>query len=256
MLKKGDVMQFNKNEINIEINESDAKNVTAYSTSNILKNYLALINKMNNELETMSKHEMGLFCKSMYRWLCKKDLINVPDEDTISIGEIYMIDWGVNYKPELSYFHPAVILEEINNMYLVIPTSSKPTALSKAYHPCDNPKGKWYYRKVGIEDGFLEECILLLDNIKVVSKTRIMKKIGRLTCTLNDEQGLYREIRKTIIKNAFRGEYKKFESLSSQVVTLHEDNELLKRKILELQTENEALFLENQNWKEKFQQCS
>lgn len=230
-------MQFLKNEINLEIGRSDAKTKTAYSTSNILKNYLALQNKMNNELETMSIHELGLFSKSIHRWLTRRELINAPEDSPISIGDICMIDWSVNYKPELSYYHPAVILEEINNMYLVVPTSTKTNVHTKAYHPVDNPKGKWYWRKVGVGDGFSEDCVLLLDNIKVISTTRIMKKMGHLSCTLNDEKGLYREIRKTIIKNAFRGEYKKYEELVGERDSLSNENEKLKNEIAGLQKE-------------------
>lgn len=230
-------MQFNKNEINIEINKANAKADKAYDTSKILKNYLALQNKMNNNLENMCVHELGLFSKSMHRWLTKKDDINAPD-DTVTIGDICMIDWSINYKPELSYYHPAVVLEEINNMFLVVPTSSKPKAISRAYHPIDNPTGKWYWRKVGISDGFSEECLLLMDNIKVISKTRIMKKMGSLTCSLTDENGLFREIRRSIIKNAFRGEYKKYQELLKKF----RQNE---RKITEL--EEKIIYLEKQN---------
>lgn len=236
-------MQFFKNEINAEIARSDSKITNAYSTSKILKNYLALINKMNNELETMCIHELGLFSKSMHRWLSKKDLINVPDISPIAIGDICMIDWSINYKPELSYYHPAVILEEINNMYLVVPTSTKSKVHSKAFHPNENPKGKWYWRKVGVADGFAEDCVLLLDNIKVISTTRIKSKMGRLTCALTDENGLYREIRKTIIKNAFRGEYKKYQNLLSEVNDLKSKNDELNKKNLNLETENKKLRL-------------
>ena len=234
-------MQFDKNEINAEIKRSDAKSVRAYDTSKILKNYLALLNKMNNNLETMCIHELGLFSKSMHRWLTKKDLINVPEDSPIAIGDICMIDWSVNYKPELSYYHPAVILEKINNMYLVVPTSSKPNAIPKAYHPVDNPNGKWYWRKVEVSDGFSEECILLMDNIKVISQTRIMKKMGKLACSLTDENGLYREIRRNIIKNAFRGEYKKYESLLEHSKKLEEENAVFAQKMKELEDRNTFL---------------
>lgn len=234
-------MQFDKDEINIEIKRADAKSVKAYDTSKILKNYLALINKMNNNLETMCIHELGLFSKSIHRWLTKKDLINIPEDSPINVGDICMIDWSVNYKPELSYYHPAVILEKINNMYLVVPTSSKPNAIPKAYHPVDNPSGKWYWRKVEVGDGFSEECVLLMDNIKVISQTRIMKKMGKLTCTLTDENGLYREIRKTIIKNAFRGEYKKYEAVLEKAKKLEEENSVYVEKINNLEERNKML---------------
>ena len=233
-------MQFDKNETNNEIKKSNAKVDKAYDTSKILKNYLALQNKMNNGLENMCIHEMGLFSKSMHRWLTKKDDINVPD-DVVTVGNICMIDWSINYKPELSYYHPAVVLEEVNNMFLVVPTSSKPKAISMAYHPKDNPTGKWYWRKVGISDGFSEECLLLMDNIKVISKTRVMKKIGSLTCSLTDEDGLFREIRRSIIKNAFRGEYKKYDNLLKKTQEGEKKISELEEKITYLEAQNKLL---------------
>ena len=233
-------MQFDKNEINNEIKKPNAKVDKAYDTSKILKNYLALQNKMNNGLENMCIHEMGLFSKSIHRWLTKKDDINVPD-DVVALGDICMIDWSVNYKPELSYYHPAVVLEEVNNMFLVVPTSSKPKAILKAYHPEDNPTGKWYWRKVGISDGFSEECLLLMDNIKVISKTRIMKKMGSLTCSLTDEDGLFREIRRSIIKNAFRGEYKKYDDLLKKAQESEKKISELEEKITYLEEQNKLL---------------
>lgn len=229
-------MRFDKNEINIEIKKKDAKSINAYDTSKILKNYLALQNKMNENLQDMNMHEMGLFCKSMHKWLRDKNKINELNEK-ISVGDICMIDWSVNYKPELSYYHPAIVLEEVNNMFLVVPTSSKPQSISKAYHPQDNPKGKWYWRKVNKNDGFSEECLVLLDNLKVISKTRIMCKMGRLSCELTDEDGLFRELRRSIIKNMFKGEYKKYKSL------LENDEEIsrLKEEIEQLKKQNELL---------------
>lgn len=126
-------------------------------------------------------------------------------------------------------------------MFLVVPASSKTKAIMKAYHPEDNPTGKWYWRKVGINDGFSEECLLLMDNIKVISKTRIMKKMGRLTCSLTDEDGLFREIRRSIIKNAFRGEYKKYDALLKKAQESEKKISELEEKITYLEEQNKLL---------------
>lgn len=116
-----------------------------------------------------------------------------------------MVDWNINYNPELSYIHPCLIIEDINNMISVLPISS--SHIDEAYHPDTNPTGNKFYRKVDKSDGFKKECVIFLDGLKVISKSRIINKIGALICDLKDENGLFREIRWQLYQMYFPYEY-------------------------------------------------
>lgn len=120
---------------------------------------------------------------------------------------------GNNFSPELSYKHPAVIIEERKTTVLVIPTTSTSSKIASAYHPIDNPSGKWFYRKVGVAEGFAHDCALIINNAKIMSKTRITSISGNLTGSLNDENNIFREIRKTMIKNFFTKEWLEYQKL-------------------------------------------
>ena len=125
---------------------------------------------------------------------------------------------------------------------MVIPTTSTPAKVTSAYHPTDNPSGKWYYRKVGIAEGFAHDCALILNNAKIMSKARIISISGTIAGDLNNDRNVFREVRKTMIKNlfskewiehqklvqAFEQEQKKNKTLQEAYDRLLEENKLLK----------------------------
>ena len=118
-----------------------------------------------------------------------------------------MVDLGPHYAPELSYGNPALVLETWNNLMFVVPATSSSSKLAMAYHPEDGPGGKWYYRKVGPVDGFARDCVLVIDNAKIISKSAILAPIGKLTCNLQDKKQLFREVRSTLLEHLFYREW-------------------------------------------------
>lgn len=148
---------------------------------------------------------------------------------------------GNNFSPELSYKHPAVIIEEWKTTVLVIPTTSTSSKIASAYHPIDNPSGKWFYRKVGVAEGFAHDCALIINNAKIMSKTRITSISGNLTGSLNDENNIFREIRKTMIKNFFTKEWLEYQKLIQAYKDEQEKNITLQNSYDKLLKENELL---------------
>lgn len=112
----------------------------------------------------------------------------------------------------MSYNHPGLILEEIGDLVLVVPSSTSSTKLSNAYHPVKNKSGYWYYYEVDKTDGFAERCVLILGNVCTISKGRLLEKKGHLTCDINDENSLYRNIRNIMMQHLFAKEYNKLTS--------------------------------------------
>lgn len=189
-------------------NTDDCKHSHSFDKSIISKSLFALFNKTINKIENMTEYETGLFIQSFDKWLDRKDIVNKPEGDVkVEVGDICMIDWNINYNPELSYVHPCLVIEDINNMIFAVPVSGQQDKISIAYHPIDKPDGDKNYRKVDVSDGLQKECVLFISEAKVISKSRIINKIGRINCDLLDENGLFREIRWNMIANYFPYEY-------------------------------------------------
>lgn len=138
-----------------------------------------------------------------------------------------MVDLGLSYAPELSYGHPALVLEEWKNLMFIVPATSSSSKLMQAYHPTDNPEGKWYYRKVGRVDGFAHDCVLIINNAKIISKSSILSPMGKLTCDLHDETQLFREVKNTLLKHLFYREWSANQNLNQAYNELQENFNLL-----------------------------
>lgn len=223
---------------NIATNQT-SRSTMAKDTSDVLSAYMQLLSNLIYASEKLSESEMAMIVSSLNRWITKKD---ISVTRSYGIGKIVQMEWGTNFSPELSYKHPVVIIEEWKNTVLVIPTTSTPAKVIAAFHPTDNPTGKWYYRKVGTAEGFAHDCALILNNAKIMSKARITSVSGSITGNLNDENNVFREVRKTMIQNffskewieyqklvqAYENEKKKTQSLQEAYDKLLEENKLLK----------------------------
>lgn len=190
----------------------------------------------------ISEEEIADITKSLFNWTHRKDSIKywVKDnsvtpprtiEGEIKVGDIFLVDLGIDYKPECSYAHPALILEEIDGMVAIVPSSSNADKITQAFHPVSNNTGKWYYRKVDNSNGFECECVLLLNNLKVVSKARLLSKKGHLNENISLPNSLFTEIKQRIHENYFPKQYINNLKLSQGYDKLLEENENLKKQI-------------------------
>lgn len=204
------------------------RNQPAKDTSNVLANYLYLMSNLNSDVDVWSAAEMAMITNSLNRWQDKKAQVN---SQNISVGDILMVDFGLCYAPELSYGHPALVLETWHNLMFIIPATSSSSKLPQAYHPTDNPGGKWYYRKVGAADGFAHDCVLIINNAKIISKSSILSPMGKLTCNLQDKKQLFREVKSTLLKHLFHREWAANKNLVQAYNELQNDfDSLLKEK--------------------------
>ena len=215
------------------------RNQLAKDTSDVLANYLYMLSNLNADVNIWTASEMAMITNSLNRWQDRKTCI---DHQPVSVGDILMIDFGLCYAPELSYSHPALVLEEWKNLMFVIPATSSSSKLIQAYHPTDNPAGKWYYRKVGVADGFAHDCVLIINNARIISKSSILYHIGRLTCNLQDQTQLFREIKSTLLKHLFFREWtghkklsESYDELKHNFDTLRNEKSLADQKIQNLE---------------------
>ncbi|MDC7291688.1 hypothetical protein NXH76_28345 [Blautia schinkii] len=198
--------------------DSTSRTSKANDTSIVLSSYLQLLSNLIYASELLTESEMAMIISSINRWITQKHYSNTK---TYGIGKIVQLEWGTNFSPELSYRHPAVIIEEWTTSILVIPTTSTPSKVSSAYHPIYNPTGKWYYRKVGVTEGFAHDCALILNNAKIVSKSRIISVSATISGDLNHKENVFREIRKTMIKNFFTKEWIEHQKMMQQYEVEH-----------------------------------
>lgn len=205
------------------------RNIQAKNTSDVLANYLYMMSNLNADVDVWSASEMAMITNSLNRWQDRKTQLT---RQQVSVGDILMVDLGLCYAPELSYGHPALVLEEWKNLMFVVPATSSSSKLAQAYHPADNPSGKWYYRKVGVSDGFAHDCVLIINNAKIISKSAILSPMGKLTCNLQDETQLFREVKNTLLEHLFHKEWAAHQCL---IGAYHE----LQEKFAALQKEKE-----------------
>lgn len=228
-------MQINYDKLATIATDPTSRSTMAKDTSEVLSSYMQMLSNLIFSAERLTESEMAMIISSLNRWITKKD---ISVNRSFGVGKIVQMEWGNNFSPELSYKHPAVIIEEWANTVLVIPTTSTPSKATDAYHPTDNPSGKWYYRKVGDAEGFAHDCALILNNAKILSKSRITSVSGIIAGNLNDDNNVFREIRKTMIQHFFSKEW-----IEHQKLVYAYERELAKNK--KLQEAHDKLLEEN-----------
>lgn len=119
--------------------------------------------------------------------------------------------------------------------------TSTSTKVAAAFHPVDNPSGKWYYRKVGTAEGFAHDCALILNNAKIMSKARITSVSGSITGNLSNENNVFREVRKTMIKNFFSKEWVEYQKLVQAYEEEQKKSKLLQEAYDKLLEDNKFL---------------
>jgi len=240
--ERGNKMQIDYEKLAAIAADPGSRSTMANDTSEVLASYMQLLSNLIYASERLSESEMAMIIGSLNRWVTRKD---VSSGRSIGIGKIVQMEWGINFSPELSYKHPAVVMEEWKNTVLVIPTTSTPAKVADAFHPTENPGGKWFYRKVGTAEGFAHDCALILNNAKIMSKARITSVSGCITGDLSDESNVFREVRRTMIKNFFSKEWIEYLKLVQAYEKEKERSRSLQETCDKLLEENKMLKISN-----------
>lgn len=208
-------------------NVDECKNIFTYDNSTVSKSVFGLFSKLINKFERTKSYQTGLFVKSMNDWIDRHNNNNVPLDSNltnINIGDILMIDWNISYSPELSYEHPCVVIDEIENFLFVLPVSGQKQYLEIGYHPIEQIEGDKNYRIVDTIDGFNKRCVIHINQAKTISKTRILYKIGNLQTDSEGKCHLLEEIKLEMLNKYFTLEYN---SLLEENVEYKRKNEYL-----------------------------
>lgn len=187
----------------------------------------------------VKEDEIADLLKSLQNWTTKRTLKEYREYDAatkkwievnLQLGDIVYVDFGINFVNEVSYPHPAVVIEHIKESILVVPCSSNQEKINESYHPIDNKESKSLYRKVTRQDGFDGVCVLELDKVSLINKARVIKVQGHLNEDINVESSLFNEIKMKIFKEYLPKQYITY-------IKMIEENKMLKGTILGLEEE-------------------
>lgn len=204
-------IDFNKLRAVIASDSSDTKN--AIESSDCTANISNVLKNIEIRLLSLHEDECAMAIMSLNGWVVRKTFSNcrVP----VNIGDIFYTNLGLPNDPEFAYPHPVLVTEKIGNLYLIIPTTTSPQKIQKAYHPNSNITGNKFMRLVygndtDHSDGFERTCALLLSNFRTISGGRFIGKKGHIT---NNQ--ILDDIKATMFKYVFPRYYIKLRKLQT-----------------------------------------
>lgn len=156
-------------------------------------------------------------------WHVKMGNINAKTENyksyTYSERDIVLVKLGVtNYGYEASYVHPGIVISEGYNWVLIAPCSTGRYGKKKSNILDSN----------GGQDGFPLNTGIQIDNLRVIDKWRIIKKLGRL------KSSKFNELTDRIIEIHHPHHHNLIKDLKTKSNTLIEENLKLKEEIVKL----------------------
>lgn len=190
------------------------KKKNAIKESELLTAYMSTLSNIIDFATHLRVNEMALFINSINHWINNKKKVSTRN---VTVGDVVEIECGINYAGELSYRHWAIVLESSDKNILCIPTTSSEEYKKRVDGVSD---GLWYYVMVGENEGFNHDCVALLNNMKNVSKKRILQIHGNMMKTKTGTM-IFRNIKSRLAKYYFQKEFleynKEIEKLKSQI---------------------------------------
>lgn len=192
----------------------------AFSDSLVLSSFLKIMHTLIEVGSKMSLVEMARFTNSVDHWIknrpAKKKSRNCRE------GTIVEVEFGLTYKAETPYRHSALVIKEYTNKVLVIPSTSRPEYWNDGFHPITNPNGNKEFLRVATSDGFDHECVLIMNDFKIISKNRIISTCGSMD--ILSDNCLYKHIRKMLLNDIFIDEIKEYENVISEKDKMIQEN--------------------------------
>lgn len=205
--------------------EKSKTNKKAFSDSLVLSSFLKIMHTFIEVGSKMSIVEMARFANAVDHWIknrpAKKKSRNCAE------GTIVEVEFGLVYKTETPYRHSALVIKEYTHKVMVIPSTSKQEYWNDGFHPISNPTGNQEYFRVTTIDGFDHDCVLAMNDFKIISKNRIISTCGNMDISSKD--CLYKQIRKILLCDIFADEIKEYEDRISDLDgIIQEKKEIIK----------------------------
>lgn len=184
--------------------------------------------------------ELYRFSNSEIRWVENKTKL-YPTRH-IKKGEVYQIEFGKNFAPEMSYEHRGLVIGVKNKLLHVLPIYSyNPKKHLDVYHPNDfpNTKSDMYLLKKSEFTWLKHDSILKLNDLRTVSINRVLyqHKGGYI----KPASKTYKIIESLVIKKYFAEFYHEFEEDKKTIEKIKEENKSLENKVKELEEKAKIL---------------
>lgn len=151
-------------------------------------------------------------------------------------GDIYKVEFGLAYEPEMGFEHRAVILGKSNSLYYVVPITTynvNNPLYSNVYHSIDNPNGdkKYYLIKQSEYPQFLDhDSIIKCNDIKTVSYKRFLgQKMGYIKG--KNFENLLTIVYQNIFPTIDYQTKQRIQTLKSKIQELEEEKQLSKKTV-------------------------
>ena len=197
----------------------------------------------------MKTNELAMFVSSLNHWITNKTILS---RKTFKVGDIIEFECGLNYAGELAYRHTGIILSVQDNSVMVIPSTSRESYKEKSSEKED---GLWYYYLVDETYGFEHACVLLLNNMKVVGKQRIISKFHNIADISENGVQFVDCIKEELVKHYFAKQHNEYQkalaNLTQDLIQIKDENKILSEQNQELIKKNNILEANMKNQKEK-----
>lgn len=159
---------INKKEVEKRGRKHDSKEILGVKDEYLKQSLIKIQLNLKEFLESLSCYELSQYINGIDHFI--KDNRHNPIYQSYSQGEILYCDFGsLNFGFEIAFPHPCVVLAETEAFILVAPCSSK----KHGHNFHDILDGKK-------EDGFQVETGVVIDNIRWMSKGRVIASMGKV----------------------------------------------------------------------------
>jgi hypothetical protein len=233
-MKGGVILRVDFRSLKYVINDPASATTDGKDNSTCISEFTASLTNYIEHNHGLKADELAMVTISIEDWRRKRHHTRFT-KDSVNLGDIFYADLGINYKPELAYGHPVVIIEKIRGLYLVLPVSTSQEHMSKAYHPTANPDGVKYLRKVlkSEGEGFTDDSVIIISNLRTISPGRLHDKKGSLK-DITNPNSLFNELKNNALSFAFPKYATLINKLEKENKELLDQKEELELKINEL----------------------
>ncbi len=146
----------------------EGKNDKGLDNQKLNDYFLKSLDELKIYYKNATSYELSQMINHIDHWV--KDDRENPYYDNYEVGSILYVDFGaMNFGFELSFPHPCVVLAQRKAFMLVAPCSTK-----KYGHNYDD------ILDGTLEDGFEYNTGIIVDNVRWISKGRVIAKMGKV----------------------------------------------------------------------------
>lgn len=217
-------------------NTEENKAKQARKTSAIILAAVQVMENFIKGIKNMSAYDASSTILSDANWIQKSSFSTFMDKNknevTIGVGRTYYIDYGKTFYGELAYFHHGLCIGKREGKILIVPIRTGKDVFPFSYHPTNNPYANRKHRQGLKKEGFVKDCVLIINDVKYISAGRIEKE-----GVLIDKDVLV-DIQKQVFQVEFPYLYQEYETDKNTIIKNVKQIQDQKELISQLKSDN------------------